>query len=112
MHCGGIDADRDLPAIGRLLSHAFAGTPEGSALDRGDYCRNRVEQMREVRFAGFGAPSATGDGLDGYLSLAQRRKPDTGRFDVALSDLAGDDRALDALGAAFAGPTPWMLDFF
>jgi predicted acetyltransferase len=57
-------------------------------LDRADYCWNRVSSFRDEQYAGFGLPAEAGDGLDGYLYLTQRRKPDTGRHDVVLTDLA------------------------
>lgn len=65
----------------------FAGT-----LDRGPYCWGRVENFRDEKYAGFGVPAAGEVGprgrLDGYAYLAQRRKPDTGRYDVVLTDVA------------------------
>ncbi|HRQ71780.1 MAG TPA: GNAT family N-acetyltransferase [Phycisphaerales bacterium] len=58
-------------------------------LDRGPYCWQRTREMRGERYAGFGVPSPDRPGaLDAYVYYAQRRKPDSGRHDAAISDLA------------------------
>jgi predicted acetyltransferase len=73
-------------------------------LDRGPYVWRRVRVFRDEAFHGFGIEGP--HGLDGYLYLAQRRKPETGRHDVALTDLvflsADAGRALLAFLADFA----------
>jgi predicted acetyltransferase len=55
-------------------------------LDRGDYCWKRVREMRGERYHAFGVRSGTR--LDGYAFLTQRRKVESGRHDVILSDVA------------------------
>ena len=70
-------------------------------------------------FRGFGvfAPAGEGGGLEGYLYYVQRRKPETGRSDVAISDMAFttaragrrllgflSDQATVGDDALFAGP--------
>lgn len=59
-------------------------------LDRTDYCWNRVENFREEQYTGFAVPSTSPSdaAVDAYAYMSQRRKPDTGRHDVALTDLA------------------------
>ncbi len=67
---------------------AFAARYNGT-LDRGPYCWLRTREMRGERYTGFGIPSPDHPGtLDAYVFYAQRRKPDSGRHDVAVSDLA------------------------
>ncbi|MCW5776032.1 MAG: GNAT family N-acetyltransferase [Phycisphaeraceae bacterium] len=67
---------------------AFAARSNGT-LDRGPYCWQRTRAMRGERYAGFGVPSPDRPGaLDAYVFYAQRRKPDSGRHDAAISDLA------------------------
>jgi predicted acetyltransferase len=64
---------------------AFAATQDGW-LDRSRLGWAGVRERRGERYHGFGVER---DGrLDGYLYLAQRVKPETGRHDLVLSDLA------------------------
>jgi len=56
-------------------------------VDRGDYIWSRIRRNRDHEYEPFGAFNA-GGGLEGYLFLNQTRKPETGRFDAALSDIA------------------------
>ncbi|MCZ7632494.1 MAG: GNAT family N-acetyltransferase [Phycisphaerales bacterium] len=72
----------------RECYNSFASRFNGT-LDRGPYCWTRTRELRGDRYAGFGvvAPDAPGR-LDGYVFFAQRRKPDSGRHDVAVSDIA------------------------
>jgi predicted acetyltransferase len=76
--------DEDTPAV-EACYRAFAARFNGP-LDRGPYIWRRIRTMRDETFNAFGLDGD--DGLDGYLFLAQRRKLDTGRQDIALSDLA------------------------
>jgi predicted acetyltransferase len=56
-------------------------------LDRGEYVWSRVKTLRENVFEGFGFFGEDGR-LDGYVYLMQNRKPESGRFDIAISDVA------------------------
>ena len=76
--------EADTPAI-EACYRAFASRFNGP-LDRGPYIWRRIRVMRDEAFHPFGIDGE--DGLDAYVYLSQRRKPDTGRQDVALSDLA------------------------
>lgn len=71
----------------RACYAAFASRING-ALERGRYEWGRVRKARDETYTGFGvfAPERP-ERLEGYLYMAQRRKPETGRHDVALSDL-------------------------
>lgn len=88
-------------------------------LDRGPYIWRRARGSRGEVFRGFGvfAPAGEGGGLEGYLYYVQRRKPETGRSDVAISDMAFttaragrrllgflSDQATVGDDALFAGP--------
>lgn len=94
--------ERDLSAVHECYRR-FAVRFNGP-LDRGPYVWRRVRVFRDEVFHGFGIEGA--DGLEGYLYLAQRRKPETGRHDVALTDLvflnADTGRALLGFLADFA----------
>jgi predicted acetyltransferase len=70
----------------RACYSAFASCFNGP-LDRGDYIWSRVEKNRETVYYGFVAESPE-RGIEGYLYLSQTRKPERGRHDVAVSDLA------------------------
>ena len=59
-------------------------------LDRSDYCWTRLRKWRNVEYRGFGAFSPSGE-LCGYLYMSQTRKPETGRFDIAISDIGWID---------------------
>ncbi len=76
--------DADMPAVHECY-RAFASRFSGP-LDRGPYVWKRVRVMRDEVYHGFGIEGA-GGGLDGYVFLTQRRKPETGRHDVVLTDL-------------------------
>ena len=56
-------------------------------LERGEYLWGRVEKMRETVYYGFAAVNDSG-AIEGYLYLAQTRKPERGRQDIAVSDIA------------------------
>src|SRR5690606_34027440 len=55
-------------------------------LDRGPYVWGRIRKFRDETYHGFGVRDSEGR-LDGYVFLTQRRKPESGRHDVILSDL-------------------------
>lgn len=81
--------DDDMPAV-RACYSTFAGAADGP-LDRGEYIWKRIRSNRETVYTGFGVPAAGGGGgkaLEGYLFVNQTRKPETGRQDLAISDLA------------------------
>ena len=61
--------------------------PWAGMIDRSEYCWTRVRRWRGQEYRGFGAYSPNGE-MCGYLYMSQTRKPETGRFDVALSDIA------------------------
>jgi predicted acetyltransferase len=64
----------------------FASRFDGP-LDRGEYLWGRVERMRETVYYGFAAVDEAGE-IEGYIYLAQTRKPERGRQDIAVSDIA------------------------
>lgn len=72
----------------RACSREVAARHNGM-LDRGPYIWGRIRKSRDEAYAGFGvfAPDEPGR-LEGYLYMSQRRKPDSGRHDISLSDLA------------------------
>jgi predicted acetyltransferase len=78
----------DFPAV-QECARRFAINHDGT-LDRNSYIWNRIRAYRGVSFEPFGVfgvdPSCP-DHLDGYIYLAQDRKP-SGRCDVHISDLA------------------------
>ncbi len=66
----------------------FAARYSGT-LDRGPYCWARTREMRGERYVGFGVASPDHPHrLDAYIFYAQRRKPESGRHDIAVPDLA------------------------
>jgi predicted acetyltransferase len=73
----------DQPAITRCYE-AFAREQNGT-LDRGAYAWSRMWKFREQPFHAFGV--RRGEELDGYVFLAQTRKPESGRHDVTIGDL-------------------------
>lgn len=77
--------DADTPAV-EACYRAFASRFNGP-LDRGAYVWGRVRKYRDEAFRPFGVFDEGGR-LEGYLFLAQRRKDDTGRQDLHLTDLA------------------------
>jgi predicted acetyltransferase len=77
--------EADEPAV-REIYRRFAACFDGM-LDRGPYVWERTRLFRDVAYEGFGCVGPDG-ALDGYLRLAQVRKPDMGQHDVALSDVA------------------------
>ncbi|MFM9995517.1 MAG: enhanced intracellular survival protein Eis [Phycisphaerales bacterium] len=77
--------DADTPAI-EACYRAFASRFNGP-LDRGAYVWGRIRKHRDEAFRPFGVFDEAGR-LEGYLFLAQRRKDDTGRQDLHLTDLA------------------------
>jgi predicted acetyltransferase len=83
---------RDIVALGperddavARCYNAFASRFTGP-LDRGDYIWNRIRSSRGVDYHGFGVMD-DGD-LGAYVYLASERKPDTGRQDLMISDIA------------------------
>jgi predicted acetyltransferase len=70
----------------RACYRRFAEGFEGP-LDRGEYLWRRVREGRDTAYHGFAAWSEAGE-IEGYLYLSQTRKPERGRQDIALSDLA------------------------
>jgi predicted acetyltransferase len=77
--------DSHAPSVSRCYER-FAREFNGT-LDRGPYSWKRVCETRGDRYQGFAVEEASGE-LAGYLYLMQQRKPETGRHDVLLSDLA------------------------
>ena len=80
--------DRDFPHVQKIYGQ-FASVWPGM-LDRSEYCWTRLRRWRGVEYRGFGAISPTGE-LCGYLYMSQTRKPETGRFDINVSDIAWID---------------------
>lgn len=119
------DRSMDVRALGeagevpvRACYREFASRYDGM-LDRGPYIWQRARTSRGEMYGGFGvfAPGGGDGGLEGYLFYAQRRKPETGRSDVAISDMAFitaragrrllgflSDQATVGDDALFAGP--------
>lgn len=77
--------DDDQPAVEACCA-AFARAFDGM-LDRGPYLWRRVRRNRDDTYDGFGVFGDDGQ-FEGYLFMAQRRNVETGRHDLALSDLA------------------------
>ncbi|MGQ0629317.1 MAG: GNAT family N-acetyltransferase [Phycisphaerales bacterium] len=77
--------DADLPAI-EACSRDFAASFNGHPA-RGPYLWNRVREFRKESYTPFGVRAPDGS-IDGYLFMRQQRKPETGRQDVHLSDVA------------------------
>lgn len=75
----------DMDAV-KACHERFARRFNGS-LQRGPYIWRRIMESRGEGFSGFGIDGPDGT-LDGYVFLAQRRKSDSGRHDVAVSDVA------------------------
>jgi predicted acetyltransferase len=65
--------------------NAFASSQDGW-LDRAAFGWMGVRERRAERYNGFGVGSD--EHLDGYVFLTQRVRPETGRHDVVLSDIA------------------------
>lgn len=80
--------DRDFAAVQKIYRE-FASVWSGM-LDRGDYCWTRLRRWRGVEYRGFGAYSPSGE-LRGYLYMSQTRKPESGRFDITISDIGWTD---------------------
>lgn len=76
------DAQQAIVACASEFARAFDGT-----LDRGPYCWGRVRANRDERYDGFGVFADDGS-LEGYVFLTQRRKVETGRAEITISDLA------------------------
>jgi predicted acetyltransferase len=76
--------DADTPAV-EACYREFARRFNGN-LDRGPYIWNRVRSSRDDAYHGFGIQGPRG--IEGYLFVSLKRRPDTGRQDVTLSDLA------------------------
>jgi predicted acetyltransferase len=70
----------------RACYRAFAERFDGP-LDRGEYAWRRIEQSWEATYYGFAAHAEDGS-IEGYLYLHQKRKPERGRQDLLLSDVA------------------------
>ena len=75
----------DEPAL-RACYNAQARHENGS-LDRGPYVWARIAEFRGEKHTPFGVFNPEG-ALEGYLYLAQRRKPESGRFAISLTDVA------------------------
>ncbi len=88
---------------------ARASACANGGLDRNDYIWSRVRQNRDEVFHGFGLVGSDGE-LDAYVFLSQRRKADTGRSDVFLSDAAFIDAAAGRRLLAFLGDFATMGD--
>ncbi|MCC7388429.1 MAG: GNAT family N-acetyltransferase [Phycisphaerales bacterium] len=73
--------------LARDCYHRFAPRFDGM-LDRGPYIRQRVRASRGETYRGFGVFAPDGAGLEGYLYYTPQRKPESGRHDVAISDMA------------------------
>lgn len=90
-------SDADMPRVHACYA-AFAAKHNGS-LDRGPYIWNRIRKHRDDVFHGFAVHNDAHE-LEGYLFLAQKRRPD-GRQDLSLSDIA--------FTSAAAGRRLWSL---
>ncbi len=77
--------ERDFVHVQKIYGQ-FASVWSGM-LDRSDYCWTRLRKWRGTDYRGFGAYSPSGE-LRGYLYMSQARKPETGRFDINISDIA------------------------
>jgi predicted acetyltransferase len=77
------DADGD--AV-RACYRAYARQFDGP-LDRGEYIWSRVHEGRDGKASGFAAVGDSGE-IEGYLYLVQSRKPDRGRQDLKITDVA------------------------
>ncbi|MBL8963368.1 MAG: GNAT family N-acetyltransferase [Phycisphaeraceae bacterium] len=77
--------EEDMPAV-KECHRRFAGAWDGT-LDRGEYLWARVKSNRGVAYSGYGIRGSSGL-IDGYVWWSATRKPDTGRHDMELSDLA------------------------
>jgi predicted acetyltransferase len=64
----------------------FASCFDGP-LDRSSYIWGRIRDQRGTRYTGFGVIAETGE-VEGYAYLHVARKPDRGRHEVFISDLA------------------------
>jgi predicted acetyltransferase len=64
--------------------YAEAARWQDGMLDRGAYIWQRVWKFREEAFRGFGVFGP--GGLEGYVMISQRRNPEFGKHDIALSD--------------------------
>ena len=113
--------EADAPAI-RACYDRFAACFPGT-LARTGYIWGRIRKNRGETFEAFGIRDGAG-GLSGYVFLTQRRRPETGRHDVGLSDAAFDTPAAGRRLLGFladfatmgeevqfqAGPThPWLM---
>jgi predicted acetyltransferase len=78
-------AESDQPAVRQCYAR-FASHFDGP-LDRGDYVWSRVRKTRDVAYDGFAAVGESGD-IDGYIYLTTVRRPEGGRQDLLLSDVA------------------------
>ena len=81
--------DREFGAVQKIYGQFASAWP--GMLDRSEYCWTRLRKWRGQEYRGFGAFSPGGE-LCGYLYMAQTRKPETGRFDVAISDIGWIDQ--------------------
>ncbi len=97
------DDDPAVEANYRTFASAFNGP-----LDRGAYVWSRIRERRGEKFEGFGV--FEGDRLVGYVYLSQRRKPETGRHDLALSDIAFTTPAAGRRLLTFLGDFATMAD--
>lgn len=76
--------ERDFVLVQKIYGQFASAWP--GMLDRSEYCWTRLRKWRGVEYRGFGAYSPSGE-LCGYLYMSQTRKPESGRFDVSVSDI-------------------------
>ncbi len=77
--------ERDFALVQKIYGQFASAWP--GMLDRSEYCWTRLRKWRGTEYRGFGAYSPSGE-LCGYLYMSQTRKPESGRFDVNISDIA------------------------
>lgn len=98
--------DTDMP-LARDCYERTAPSRQGSLL-RGEYCWSRIWKNGDDVFRGFGVRGDGANGnaarLDGYVSLRQQRKPESGHHEIVLSDfVANTPAAVAALSSFLAG---------
>lgn len=76
----------DEPAM--RVCHAEWARSKSGVLDRGAHCWGRVWKFREEEYRVFGV-WGSGGRLEAYVAVHQRRKPELGKHDVAVSDMVG-----------------------
>ncbi len=116
------DGTRDLPVEPVTIDdprlercyREFARRYDG-CLDRGPFIWKRIQQNREQMFHGFAVvPDGPGSPVEGYAFVGQVRRPENGRHDVVLSDLAFSTQRAGLRLAGFLGDYAsmgWNLSF-